>query len=224
MTSLLHRLGLRFVGRKLRELGLEIRIWFAHLGGRWRARRYRDARGLKVQFGCGPKAKPGWLNVDLFGNPDLRLDLRKPLPLPDGLASFVYSEHFLEHLDYPLTVQQFLRECWRLLEPGGRIRIGVPDAEGPLAYYVQTRKSPPARITSWSGHPDWPRTTLDQIDFLLRMNHGEHLDEHRHGWDFETLSFRLREAGFGDIARSDYEVELDSEDRRAGTLYVEALK
>jgi predicted SAM-dependent methyltransferase len=211
--------GLQFVARKVRELIQEIAIWFVHLAGCVRAGRYRQARGVKLQFGCGPKAKPGWLNVDLFGNPDVRLDLRRPMPFADGFAAQVYSEHFLEHLDYPWTVRHFLAECSRLLEPGGRIRIGVPDAEHPLKNYA-----PGKAIEPWPGHPDWLRSNLDQLDFLFRMNNLEHWDEHRHAWDFETLAIRLQEAGFREVTLSQYQPELDSEDRRWGTLYVEAVK
>jgi signal transduction histidine kinase len=36
-------------------------------------------RGLKIHLGCGPVRKEGWINVDLYGEPDLMLDLREPI-------------------------------------------------------------------------------------------------------------------------------------------------
>ena len=38
----------------------------------------------------------------------------------------VYSEHMLEHMP-PQAGAHFLRECWRVLAPGGVLRVVTPD-------------------------------------------------------------------------------------------------
>jgi hypothetical protein len=75
----------------------EIGIWKRHRGGCRRARAlYSGRKGLKLNIGCGPNHKAGWVNIDLWGHPHLILDMRQPIPLPDGCASLIYSEHFFE--------------------------------------------------------------------------------------------------------------------------------
>ncbi len=60
----------------------------------------------------------------------VRHDLRLPIPLPDGSVARIHSEDFLEHIT-PKEAQSLLDECHRLLEPGGMMRIGVPDYGNP---------------------------------------------------------------------------------------------
>jgi SAM-dependent methyltransferase len=48
---------------------------------------------------------------------------RLPVPLPDGAFEVVLLSHVLEHVHAPLPL---LREANRLLQPGGRLVIGLP--------------------------------------------------------------------------------------------------
>lgn len=50
------------------------------------------------------------------------------LPFEDGCMSFVFSEHFFEHLFLGDAISLF-RECHRVLAKGGLIRTVVPDAD-----------------------------------------------------------------------------------------------
>lgn len=114
-------------------------------------------RGARLNLGCGHNAVDGWDNYDrspmimLRKIPALRgvlyklkvlhadhmktwpeniiqRDLSKPLPYPDNTAEAVYSSHMLEHL-YLDDARALLRECFRVLRPGGLIRFAVPDGE-----------------------------------------------------------------------------------------------
>jgi predicted SAM-dependent methyltransferase len=62
-------------------------------------------------------------------------DCRRDLPFADASATVIFTEHFFEHIDYCEEVLVFLSECWRVLEPGGVIRIAVPDAEKYIRAY-----------------------------------------------------------------------------------------
>src|SRR5215475_1447361 len=90
--------------RALRSLKQEVQTWRLHRTGVRAARRKMWNGSLKLNIGCGPNVKTGWTNIDLSGHADLHLDLREPLPFGDSSASIVYSEHFLEHLEYPHDV------------------------------------------------------------------------------------------------------------------------
>lgn len=85
---------------------------------------------LLVNVGCGAVAHASWSNFDVV--PQLAhvqaLDVRRGLPLVDGVAAAVYSSHVLEHLT-DSEARPFLAEMRRVLEPGGVIRLVVPDLE-----------------------------------------------------------------------------------------------
>ena len=75
--------GLR---RSLKEVREEIGVARKHRRGVRLAKRYRSARGLKVNVGRGPNPKLGWLNIDLSDTADVTLDMREPIPLPMARA------------------------------------------------------------------------------------------------------------------------------------------
>ncbi len=51
----------------------------------------------------------------------------KPLPIEDSVAEIVYSSHTIEHINDEAAVNM-LRESYRILKPGGYIRLTTPDA------------------------------------------------------------------------------------------------
>jgi SAM-dependent methyltransferase len=81
--------------------------------------------GLKLHLGFGSRGTTGWINVDAFEQSrlDLRWDLRDPFPCDSDIVSLVYCEHALEHLEYD-DAQRCIAEIFRVLAPGGRIRLG----------------------------------------------------------------------------------------------------
>jgi len=89
--------------------------------------------GFKLNLGCGEKRKPGYVNVDACGQPDLLCDLAVfPWPWDDDSVDEVFSEHFLEHvLDYERTI----REIHRILKPGGKIWFKVPHFRNPISVW-----------------------------------------------------------------------------------------
>jgi predicted SAM-dependent methyltransferase len=196
----------------------ELVICCVHRRGVWRARRLRGRSGLKLHLGCGGKLKEGWVNVDLALSSDLTLDVREPLPFADGSCAVIYSEHFLEHLDYPQPTRSLLEECRRVLEPGGRFSVGVPDTEWPLREYFGLQDDDYFRTARERWHPPWCETRMEQINYHFRQ-----VTEHRFAYDYETLERMLERVGFTEIHRRRFDPALDSEDRRLGTLYVDAV-
>ncbi len=189
-----------------------------HLSVAADTRRIQLDRPLKLNLGSGRKLKAGWVNVDAIRGADLRVDLREPLPLPDGCAEIVYSEHFFEHLSFPGDAESFLGECRRVLRPGGRLSLGVPDAEAVLREYVSGRYELLDIAREW-WHPAWCRTRLDQVNYLFRQD-----GEHGYAYDSETLAERLTAAGFASPRVRAFDPALDSEERRLGTLYMDARR
>jgi len=62
---------------------------------------------------------------------DLAHDACNPLPFPDNSVPKVQSQDVFEHLDQN-RVPAILDEIYRVLKPGGRFRLSMPDYRSPL--------------------------------------------------------------------------------------------
>ena len=97
---------------------------------------------LKVNLACGNTFVCGdnWLNVDYssFNSSVLQANILSRLPINNNSAELVYSSHFLEHIPRD-KVDYFLLECWRILKPGGVLRLVVPDLENLCRTYLYHR-------------------------------------------------------------------------------------
>lgn len=94
----------------------------------------------KLQLGSGYNLLPGWLNTDIYSpSPEIvLLDVREPFPIQEQSLDYILSEHHIEHLTY-LEGLAMLRECYRVLKPGGKVRIATPD----LAVLIQLYTAQP---------------------------------------------------------------------------------
>lgn len=97
---------------------------------------------LKVNLACGNTFVCGdnWLNLDYssLNSSVLQANILGRLPINNNSADLVYSSHFLEHIPRD-KVGYFLLECWRILQPGGVLRLVVPDLESLCRTYLYHR-------------------------------------------------------------------------------------
>ena len=84
--------------------------------------------GLRLNLGCGMSHFDGYVNVDRYGEPDIRHDLEVfPWPWPDDSVSEVLLKHVLEHLGRnPDVYLEIWKELYRVCRDGARIGIAVP--------------------------------------------------------------------------------------------------
>lgn len=82
----------------------------------------------KLHIGCGGNLMSGWLNSDIFPDTIMTayLDASQTFPIADNTFDYVYSEHVFEHLNFQAQLN-YLKESFRILRPGGKIRIATPD-------------------------------------------------------------------------------------------------
>lgn len=101
----------------------------------------RDNVVKKLHLGCGSNIMAGWLNSDLNPNKNnvLHLDASGAFPLPSAIFDYVYSEHMIEHLTYDQGFNM-LRESYRVLKPGGKIRISTPSMRFLFELYLSPKK------------------------------------------------------------------------------------
>lgn len=88
---------------------------------------YREADMRKLNLGCGPYHKQGYINIDVNPNytPDMLRDVRRGLPFDDDTVDEVWTNHFLEHLTQA-EVLDLLEEVYRVLINRRTLTVGVP--------------------------------------------------------------------------------------------------
>jgi SAM-dependent methyltransferase len=100
---------------------------------------------IRLDLGCGPRKKDGFLGVDQFAFPgvDHVVQLgRAPLPFDDASVDEVHASHFLEHLTAPERCQ-LLNELYRVMKPGAKATIIIPHWGSTRAYGDPTHQWPP---------------------------------------------------------------------------------
>ena len=147
-----------------------------------------DVSGIKLHVG-GRERREGWTIVDVLPAPhvDYVANCNDLSFLPDASCLEIYASHVLEHLAYNGEVQTCLKGFHRILVPGGRIRISVPDLEVLCGLFVN------------------PQLNSHDRFFLMRVMYGSRddaADIHHTGFTFDFLRAFIRDAGFrGEVRR-----------------------
>jgi predicted SAM-dependent methyltransferase len=125
----------------------------------------------RLNLGCGSRFHPEWVNLDLVpANPLVRAcDLSKGIPFPDGSFAVVYHSHVLEHFRREKALW-FLRECHRVLELGGIVRVAVPDLEQIARIYLRALEGALREEGDWPHHYEW--IMLELYDQVVREESG----------------------------------------------------
>ncbi len=211
-------------------------------------------RKVYVQYGCGQCAPEEWLNFDV--SPSLRMqnlpvigplikhklgqqfeknvrlgDITKGLKgIKENSADGVFCSHVLEHLSLH-DFRTALKNTYKILKPGGRFRLVMPDLEVLVQDYLNDKKA---------GVED------ASIRFIKRTILG--LEERPRGykevsryafgylrhlwlWDAESTIKELRDAGFTSVRHCEFNDSVDPmfrlvEDKKRFELCVklEAIK
>jgi aspartate beta-hydroxylase len=164
-----------------------------------------DAKDLKLHIGCGEHALPGWVNLDVHPAP-LCWNVHWGLPFADGSATHVFVSHLFEHLFFPHDAGAFLSELRRVMAPGARLRMIVPDVAQLIdAYQRGDREFFAKRAAHWAGaNGDGPLLAQFLNYAGAGPDPGYLFEAHKFGYDFETLKAMLEIAGFSTITRSAY--------------------
>jgi predicted SAM-dependent methyltransferase len=154
----------------------------------------------KLQLGAGPNMLPGWLNTDKSSSLPkvLFLDAAARFPFRDASVDYIYSEHLIEHLTYDQG-QLMLRECFRVLRPGGRIRTATPDLETLAGLYTPQKSSLQQRYIQWIVDRVHPEIGVYQECVVINSAFRDH--GHQFLYDYAMLQRALEKAGFVEIAR-----------------------
>lgn len=158
---------------------------------------------LRLDLGSGRSKPPGFVGIDMLLQPriDLQHNLEEGLPFPDNFVAEIRASHVLEHLPHRET-PKLLRECFRVLVPGGKLTIKVPNLEEVLKNFLSLPEN-----KRWDEAWEWI--------YGSQTREGQY---HNTGFTKERLEFLLRDVGFIHIAMKSYRTGYQS------SLTAEAIK
>lgn len=185
--------------------------------------------GPKLNLGCGPVQPEGWVNIDgsnrawlaarlpWFDRLLVRLgvlpptefgprvtihDLTRPLPYPANSVACIYAGELWEHFEYADAVR-LTADCFRVLAPGGVLRVCVPDGAAFWQTYLELLRreldKPPGQR---SAAPLRERVALYFRDICTRKRLFGSMG-HFHKWQYDEVQLveLFESQGFVDVAR-----------------------
>ena len=141
---------------------------------------------MHLHLGSGCKRIPGYLNVDANEEwgPDIVATMDDLASLEDNAVDGIYACHVLEHT-HRESIGAVLEEWHRVLEPGGELRVAVPDFEAMVLLYVDQG------------------VHLERLWGLFYGGGRTEWDYHQAIFDYETLCTYLQRAGFHSMCKYD---------------------
>lgn len=174
----------------------------------------------RLQWGRSKLMPPDWINVDPHGGPDINIRcdiILDGLPFEDDSIDYISSQHALPRLEV-YYLWPALEELYRVLKPGGVLRVGLPDFDKAINAYKSNHRD---YFWCW----DWDTVSGNFITQMINYNCA------RTPLNYEFIEELLQKAGFKDVRRVAYRqtisshaeiVELD--DRPEESFFVEAFK
>lgn len=152
-------------------------------------RKYRSDTPIKLHIG-GKQRRDGWVifSAEKGGHVDVKGNCTDLRAFADGSCSDVYCSHVLEHLSHADELLIAMSEFYRVLAPGGVLRVSVPDLTVLFGLFID------------------PKYAVESRANLLRYIFGGQIDEHdfhKCGFDMDILSANLYSVGFRDLVRVD---------------------
>lgn len=112
-------------------------------------------------------------------------DLTEKIPLADDSVDIVFSSHFLEHLT-KTKGEQFLNDIYRIMKPGGLMRILVPDLDIAIQKFNQGEIN-------------------ETLDLFFYTSEEADFSAHKYNYTFGSLKTKLEEIGFKNVVRQSHQ-------------------
>lgn len=160
-----------------------------------------EFRGL--QIGAGSNRHPGWLHTNWYpirpwARKSMFLDATDRFPFDDATFDCIFSEHMIEHVPYSGGAKM-LSECFRVLKPGGVLRVSTPDLRAIVRLLSDGLTSSEMEWRAWANanyvFSQDPKTAVSIVNAMVRRW------GHQFIYDEETLSAALQSAGFQEMRR-----------------------
>ncbi len=144
----------------------------------------KERTHMKLNLGCGGDHKRGHLNVDAFD--DTIADKIMPatnLQFDDNTVEEILMSQVIEHFGIARSIYA-LSECFRVLQPGGKLILEMPDIQESFKIYLNGEREDRKYILPWIYGVDMPGM------------------QHRFCFPGDLLREELEKIGFTDIEKS----------------------
>lgn len=134
-------------------------------------------KGIKLHLGCGDYWFDGYINIDfnIYGGTDMLFDIRESLPFQTETVEIIEAYEVIEHFNKD-EVFNILEDWKRVLIPGGKIKISVPDMDGLVEKYQTDKQEAIQMIYGFVDHPN-----------------------HKWGYTVDTMKELFEQHGFRDV-------------------------
>lgn len=157
----------------------------------------------QINLGSGSQKIPGYWGLDLTASADLMIDLsRGKLPFKSGALESVVCTSALNYFTHK-RAREIIRETYRVLKPGGIARFSVQDLRSLAERYLAKdnefffQKLP-------NGQDRFEGSTLGDKFVSWFYGYKTLGGPCRYMYDYESLSYLFKEAGFSTIEKKDY--------------------
>lgn len=155
----------------------------------------RKNKKVELYLGSGKRHIPGFVHVDLDDHPHLdhTHDIADLPMFSDNSADLIYTSHSFEYFDRQ-EGERVLKEWYRVLKPGGVLRIAVPDFEAIVRVYLKYKKDLEHKgiLGPLFGRMSIQEKGKNKIIY------------HKTVYNFKSLKKMLQSAGFKNIHRYDW--------------------
>jgi ubiquinone/menaquinone biosynthesis C-methylase UbiE len=167
---------------------------------------------MMLNLGSHNKRIDGYTNVDVLDLPNVDIvhDLNSfPWPFEMSSVDGILMQEFLEHISWRNT-QAVINECYRILKPGGKINIQVPDIEAMCRMIDEQCFCVPIKAATYEDYEADPDCKFCSgkakinpmrwhIAFVGAQKHT--YDLHRNVFTLNSLKNHLEKAMFKNITR-----------------------
>jgi predicted SAM-dependent methyltransferase len=151
-----------------------------------------------LNLGCGEKyvKSPEWLNADMLpvGEDVVRCNFLNGIPFESHKFELVYHSHVLEHFS-KTDGEKFIAECYRVLKPGGVIRIALPNLEIIAREYLKNMERALASEQGADADYDW--IMLEMYDQTVRNTGGGAMFQYLHQDQLPNKEYIFKRIGVG---------------------------
>jgi hypothetical protein len=143
-------------------------------------------KNLKLNLGSGGIEYPGFLSVDLNDRrANIIMDITK-LDFPENSVSEMIAIHVLEHLS-PYIVLDTLKLWNKILKPGGKLTMELPDLESLCRRYVEANTGERYGLAN---------CIYGSVNTTSEGEPSDITSPHLFGWDKQQIADQLWNAGF----------------------------
>ena len=130
-----------------------------------------------LNIGCGHRFHKDWVNIDIdpASLEVKKVNILQGLPYPDNSFDVVYHSNVLEHLPKQKGAEM-ISECFRVLNPGGILRINVPDLEKICREYLLNMEKAILGNEIAAHNYDW--MLIEMLDQVGRNKGGGEMAEY----------------------------------------------